>query len=169
MDSLATDFVFVIEPPNEYLCPICVEPLIQPFLTKCGHYLCHICRDRLLASGKDDCPECRELNGVKDARLNKHFQRQVNSLMVRCQHHEVGCLWVGELMYLKEHLDPLLGKCGFIPLDCPLGCGEHVRSSAIEEHIKSYCSMRLCVCEQCGYYNKCDIVTEKPCELRAER
>ena len=105
---------FVSEPSNDQLCPICVEPLIQPFLTDCGHYLCYTCRGRLLASGKDECPVRREPNGAKDARLNKHLQRQVNSLKVRCQHHEVGCQWVGELMYLKEHLDPLLRRCGFI-------------------------------------------------------
>ena len=38
----------------------------------------------------------------------------------------------------------------------------------MEEHIKSYCSKRLCACEHCGYYNKHDIVTEKHyplCEL----
>ena len=115
--------------------------MIQPFLTDCGHYLCYTCRGRLLASGRDQCPECREPNGAKDARLNKHLQRQVNSLKVRCRHHEVGCQWVGELMYLKEHLDPLLRRCGFILLVCPLGCGERVRSSAMEEHIRSNCSI----------------------------
>ena len=168
MDSFTTEFKFVNEPSNEQLCPICFEPLIQPFLTDCGHYLCYTCRGRLLASGKDECPECREPNGAKDARLNKHLQRQVNSLKVRCQLYEVGCQWVGELMYLKEHLDPLLRRCGFILLVCPLGCGERVRSSAMEEHIKSYCSKRSYVCEHCGYYNNHDIVTEKHyplCEL----
>ena len=59
-------------------------------------------------------------------------------------------------------------ECGFILLVCPLGCGERVRSSAMEEHIKSYCSKRSYVCEHCGYYNNHDIVTEKHyplCEL----
>ena len=142
MDSVANDYKFVSEPPNEYLCPICVEPLLQPFLTECGHYLCYTCRGRLLASGKDQCPECRQPNGAKDARLNKHFQRQVNSLAVRCEHHDEGCQWVGELMYLKEHLDPSRSstRCGYILVDCPIGCGKRVRSSAIESHTRSYCS-----------------------------
>ena len=152
---------FLSEPTNDQLCPICVEPMMQPYLTDCGHYLCYACRGRLLASGKAACPECREPNGAKDARLNKHLQRQVSNLKVRCQHHEVGCQWVGELLYLKEHLDPLLRRCGFILLLCPLGCGERFRSSSMEEHISSYCSKRLCACEHCGYSNKYDIVTEK--------
>ena len=89
-------------------------------MTDCGHHICYTCRGRLLASGKSECPVCREQDALTDARLNKHLQRQVNSLKVRCQHHEVGCQWVGELRYLKEHLDPLLRKCGFILLVCPL-------------------------------------------------
>ena len=142
MDSVANDYKFVSEPPNEYLCPICVEPLLQPFLTECGHYLCYTCRGRLLASGKDQCPECRQPNGAKDARLNKHFQRQVNSLKVRCEHHEEGCQWMGDLMYLKEHLDPSRSstRCDYILIDCPLGCGKRVLSSAIESHTRTYCS-----------------------------
>ena len=142
MDSVAIDYKFVREPPNEYFCPICVEPLLQPFLTECGHYLCYTCRGRLLASGKEQCPECREPNGAKDARINKHLQRQVNSLKVRCEHHDEGCQWVGELMYLKEHIDPSRPstRCGYILVDCPLGCGKRVRSRAIESHTRSYCS-----------------------------
>ena len=168
MDSFAAEFNFVNEPSNDQLCPVCIEPMMQPFLTDCGHYLCYTCRGRLLASGKDECPECREPNGAKDARINKHLQRQVKSLMVRCQHYQVGCQWVGELMYLKEHLDPLLKRCGFILLACPLGCGERVRSSVMEEHIRSLCDKRLCACDYCGYYSSHDIVTEQHypvCEL----
>ena len=85
----------------------------------------------------------------------------MNSLKVRCQHHEVGCQWVGELRYLQEHLDPVIRKCGFIFLDCPLGCGKNVRNSAMKDHTLSDCSKRFYVCEHCGYNNKFDIVTEQ--------
>ena len=113
---------------------------MQPYLTDCGHYLCNTCRGRAMALGRDECPVCREPNGAKDARLNKHLQRKMNSLKVRCQHHEIGCELVGELTYLKEHLDPLLRRCGFILIDCPLECGERVRNSAVDGHIRNYCS-----------------------------
>ena len=89
------------------------------------------------------------------------MQRQVNSLKVRCQHHEEGCQWVGELRYLQEHLDPVIRKCGCILLACPLGCGERVRSSAMKDHILNDCSKRSYVCEYCSYCNKLDIVTEQ--------
>ena len=152
---------FLSEPPQDYLCPICTYPLSEPYLTDCGHHFCYTCRGRLLTSGKSECPECREQDALTDARLNKHLQRQVNSLKVHCQHHEVGCQWVGELRYLQEHLDPVIRKCGFILLTCPLGCGERVRSSEMKDHILSDCCKRLCECEHCGYCNSFDIVTEQ--------
>ena len=159
---------FLSEPPPDHFCPVCMEVLTEPYLTDCGHHLCYTCRERLLASGKVECPECRKHNVLADARLNNHLKRQVNSLKVRCQHYEVGCQWVGELMYLQEHLDPVLKKCGSILLACPLGCVERVRSSTIKDHMLSSCRKRPYECEFCGYYNKFDIVTEQHyplCEL----
>ena len=170
MESLAANLQFLSEPPPDHLCPICTEALTEPYLTDCGHHFCYTCRGHLLASGKSECPECREHNVLANARLNKHLQRQVNRLKVRCQHHEVGCQWVGELRYLQEHLDPVMRKCDFILLACPLGCGERVRSSAMKDHILSGCSKRSCECEHCGYCNKFDIVTEQHyplCEMFA--
>ena len=165
MDSLVK---FLSEPPPDYLCPICTDPLTEPYLTDCGHHFCYTCRGRLLANGKSECPDCREQDVLTDARLNKHMQRQVNSLKVRCQHQEVGCQWVGELRYLHEHLDPVIRECGFILLACPLDCGERVRSSAMKDHILSDCSKRSYVCEYCGYFNSFDIITEQhypACEM----
>ena len=161
MESLGAYPQFLSEPPPDHFCPVCTEALLEPHLTDCGHHICYTCRGRLLASGKSDCPECREQDALTDARLNKHLQRQVNSLKVRCQHHEVGCQWVGELRYLQEHLDPVIRKCGFILLACPLGCGERVRSSEMKDHILSECCKRLCECEYCGYCNDFDIITEQ--------
>ena len=161
MESLGANPQFLSEPPPDHFCPVCTEALLEPYLTDCGHHFCYTCRGRLLASGKSECPECREQDALTDARLNKHLQRQVNSLKVRCQHHEVGCQWVGELRYLQEHLDPVIRKCGFILLACPLGCGERVRISAMKDHIMGGCCKRSYECEHCSYYNDFDIVTEQ--------
>ena len=168
MEFLGANPQFLSEPPPDHFCPVCTEALTEPYLTDCGHHFCYTCRGRLLGSGKSECPECREQDALTDARLNKHLQRQVNSLKVRCQHHEVGCQWAGELRYLQEHLDPVIRKCGFILLACPLGCDERVRSSAMKDHILSDCSKRSYECEHCGYCNNFDIVTEQHypvCEL----
>ena len=161
MESLGANPQFLSEPPPDHLCPVCTEALTEPYLTDCGHHFCYTCCRRLLASGKSECPLCRKQDVLTDARLDDQLQRQVNCLKVRCQHHEVGCQWVGELRYLQEHLDTVIRKCGFILLACSLGCGERVRSSAMKDHILSDCSKRSCECEHCGYCNKFDIVTEQ--------
>ncbi|CAI8028669.1 hypothetical protein GBAR_LOCUS16322, partial [Geodia barretti] len=36
--------------------------------------------------------------------LNKHFQRQVNSLCVLCRHEERGCTWQGDVSTFDSHV-----------------------------------------------------------------
>ena len=36
--------------------------------------------------------------------LNKHFQRQVNSLRVFCYHVDRGCGWHGDLAVFHDHV-----------------------------------------------------------------
>ena len=82
----------------------------------CGHHVCGTCRDRLLSlvPNNDECPVCREPNVLSYARLNRHLQRQVYSLIVRCKHHNEGCEWVGELRYFQKHLDRERGECTYV-------------------------------------------------------
>ena len=107
--------IFLLDGPKiEHFCPVCAGLLTEPFLTDCGHLVCGACRDRLLTTSKNDCPVCRETNGLIDARLDKRFQREVNSLKTRCQHHYKGCEWVGEVRDLQKHLDPERGSCNYV-------------------------------------------------------
>ena len=169
MESLEKEEIhFLSEPTDDYFCPICTNLLTEPFLTDCGHHFCRECRGRLLASGRVECPVCPERNALKDARLNKHLQRQVNDLKVHCKHHEEGCKWKGELRDLQAHLDPVRRRCGFVLITCSLGCGERVQSGAMKEHKKSHCRKRPSTCEHCGYHNAHDIVTEKHHPLRCQ-
>ena len=119
------------EPKPEHSCPVCAELLTEPFLTNCGHLVCGACRDQLLTRNKKDCPVCRKTNVLSDARLDKRFQREVNSLKVRCQHHDQGCEWVGEVRDLQKHLDPERGKCSYV-------------AAMMEQHQQS-------TCEQYGF------------------
>ena len=99
---------------EEHSCPVCAGLLTVPFLTDCGHHVCGACLDKLLATNKNDCPVCRETNVLSDARLNRSFQRRVNSLKVRCQYHDEGCEWVGGVRDLQKHLDPEKGNCSYV-------------------------------------------------------
>ena len=114
-EFLVKEVHFVSDPPQDFFCPICTELLTEPFLTDCGHYLCHTCCGRLLESDKSECHECRRSNALETARVNKHLQRQVNDLKVYCKYHKEGCKWEGELRDLQAHLDPKKRKCNYLP------------------------------------------------------
>ena len=149
----------VHETDIDYQCPICTEPLTEPYLSiECGHHLCWQCRDRLLSIGKTECPTCREPDVLTNAILEKYLQRVVKSLKVRCSDYKEGCEWVGELRDLHDHLDPAKGRCG---IACPFGCGKYGRRSEMREHSRRHCHKRMISCENCSYYNKFTIVTEK--------
>ena len=165
-ESLAHKLVklhFVNEPDIDYQCPVCfelfTEPLAEPLLTDCGHYLCAICHDHLLNTSKAECPTCREPKMLNNARLDKYLQRKVRSLEVSCPDFKEGCEWVGELGYLHNHLDPAKRECGSCTA-CPFGCGKYAFKSEMREH-KRHCHKRMISCEDCGYYNTFTIVTEK--------
>ena len=154
---MAVEYHFVTEPPENRFCPVCLELLFDPFLTDCGHHVCRQCYTRLLAESKE-CPECREPDALSSARLNKFLQREINDLKVRCQHHREGCEWTGEVRDLQSHLDK---KCDHILLPCSFGCGERIRSGAMRDHKKRYCTKRQMSCQYCSYFSSYDIVTAK--------
>ncbi|KAK7273690.1 hypothetical protein RIF29_14749 [Crotalaria pallida] len=55
------------EPPKDpvFNCPICMEPLIEPMSTKCGHIFCKNCiRSAISAQAK--CPTCRKKITVRE-------------------------------------------------------------------------------------------------------
>ena len=153
----------VREADIDYQCPICTEPLTEPYLSiECGHHLCRQCRDRLLSIGKTECPTCREPDALTNAVLEKYLQRVVKSLKVRCSDYKEGCEWVGELRDLYDHLDPAKGRC---VIACPFPClfcsSRYARRSEMREHSHRHCHKRMISCENCGYYNTFTIVTEK--------
>ena len=132
----------------EYLCPICTEPLTEPYLSiECGHHHCRQCRDRLLSIGKTECPTCREPDVLMNAVLDKHLQRLVRSVKVRCSYYQEGCEWVGELRDLHDHLDPAMGGCSG-SIACPFGCGKYGRRSEMRDHTCA-CKFMMIDCLTC--------------------
>ena len=158
---MATQYNFITEPPKSRFCPVCFDLLTEPYLSDCGHHVCHQCHTKLIAECKMECPECREPTALSSARLNKFLQREINDLKVRCQHHREGCKWTGEVRELQSHLDPDKRKCDYIPLPCSFGCDERIRSGAMREHKKRYCTKRQMSCPYCSYFGSIDNVTAK--------
>ena len=141
----------------DYQCPVCLEEFTneftEPYLTDCGHHLCGNCRDQLLNNSQTNCSVCNQPDMLNNAQCDSYLQRLINNLKVCCSDYEEGCMWIGELKDLSDHLKE---RCAF----CPFGCGKYARSSNIKEHTH-HCHKRMISCENCGYYNMFNIITEQ--------
>ena len=94
---------FVIKPSDDFFCPVTKNLLLHPHLTSCcGNHLSQEAATRIQREG-GACPQCCESN--LSTVLNKHFQRQVNSLCVFCHNKDRGCDWKGGLADLHHHIE----------------------------------------------------------------
>ena len=140
------EYDFVEEPPEEFLCPVTLVVLLEPYQTQCcGNHLSQEAYQRLQGQ---PCPVCREenLTAMKD----KYHGRKVLSLKMRCPHKAEGCEWQGELRSLEEHLNTT-GECPYVDVNCPYACGERVQRRSLEEHKSQRCPLRPFTCQYCNH------------------
>ena len=82
--------------------------------------------------------------------VDKNVHRKIRALTVRCNFHDKGCDWQGELRGLEEHLDPLRGQCRFKSVLCPKGCGETLLRTQLDSHLLHECPNRDQKCQYCN-------------------
>ena len=164
----APDYDFVVEPSQDFFCPVTLELLLHPMLTTCcGHHVSKEAATALL-SEKRSCPMCNET--AWSAVLDKFHSRRVRELRVRCPHIDGGCDWEGEVNALEGHAESCPRRrwecpycalrctyaegeekhwpvCSKFPEPCPNGCGVgSVERSRMEQHRK-VCSLEPVACE----------------------
>lgn len=155
-------YPLVEEPREDLICPLCLDLLASPMLTRCcGHHFCRQCLDKLEAararatvleseegSSQLACPmcKCKREDGFTTV-LDKKTDRVLRALKVNCPNREAGCLWQGEAGGMDEHL---LKRCERTRRECTRGCGALLLSSELDEHLLSTCTKRDCVCQHCG-------------------
>lgn len=153
---------FVVPLDDEHSCPICQGALKEPLLTKCGHHYCSECLKPLIRDGRFSCPVCRTELNESDTFLNNFWKRTILSLKIRCDQHEVGCEWIGELRQQDEHNM----ECGYVEQACPNDCGEKLKRKDMDKHKIHTCHRRIVNCCYCneplesgaliGHYETCD-------------
>ena len=130
-------------------CPVCLEIVLEPVQTSCGHLFCERC-----VEGVTRCPVCREqFTSVPDL-----FKKcRVRSLRVKCPFTSNGCKWVGDLGNVcsheafqcefplkpyefttiqKEELHEHLKTCDSHTFRCPNGCGAVPSCRGLDQHLE---------------------------------
>ncbi|KAG5064486.1 hypothetical protein JHK85_005669 [Glycine max] len=85
------------EPDKDFLCPICMQIIKDPFLTACGHSFCYMCIITHLRN-KSDCPCCGDYltntnlfpNLLLDKLLKKTSARQISKTASPVEHFRQG-------------------------------------------------------------------------------
>lgn len=144
------------------MCPICKDVCKDASILHCGHFFCDSC----LGGPTGICPVCRRSFFTRgDGRI---VNQMVSKLRVRCENE--GCDDIFAIEHQEHH------ECKFEPIMCrnraccvvvlrremkkhkrvcehaevPCGlCGEHIRKSGMDDHLKEECPKRKIACE-CG-------------------
>ena len=129
---------YVVDPPENLNCPICLSPCREPqILGCCGAKFCYSCISREEAAGRP-CPICRE-RGFKML-IDKEHERKILALKVNCKYKADGCPWAGELRHIERpHLS---NKCHYVPTACIYQCGYMCKRSDICVHEEEECERR---------------------------
>lgn len=152
------DSEFVCEVPGRLICHICAKALREPHLAVCcGQHFCESCLKRWFEKHhKESCPHCRAEGEEFSHVINKGLRSEINQLEVKCNNHDKGCKWTGELGALKTHLESD-GGCGFVVVRCPNRCYSDnritisVQRKDLDRHLTTECSLRQYKCEYCGH------------------
>ena len=152
--SSGYDYKFVDgEPPNKYICTICILVSCDPQQASCcGNVYCKSCLQQLKYIGQDfNCPTCRH-DLTNKCFPDRIVDREIKSLQVYCtnnkqiSHADNSCSWKGRLKDIDDHLH----QCPYQILSCTNGCGENIERKQLQHHLENNCPKRLIKCQYCN-------------------
>ena len=144
-DENPWDFV-AVPLPSDFCCRSCRRALREPKLTSCcGIHFCRTCIDAVVRA-EMPCPSCNESDF--ETFPDKNVQRKIFCMEVRCSLRGKGCMWVGPLQELPQHLD---STCQYVETECSNKCGERVLRRNLTMHYDRDCCKRKHTCQYCDY------------------
>ena len=102
-----------------------------------------------------ECPDCKSPS-VK-LRKNEELKKKINTLLVKCVYVSAGCVWEGERVWLKDHIE-LKGGCQYVPVICS-DCSIELRKKDQQKHALSECKMRVTQCKYCSVQDTYETMT----------
>ncbi|XP_078601083.1 ligand of Numb protein X 2-like isoform X2 [Branchiostoma floridae x Branchiostoma japonicum] len=126
---------YVSEVDEELTCQICLQPLVNPLDTKCGHTFCARCIRGFLKM-KKMCPIDRLALTIRDCRTASIMvQKLLDKLVVYCPNNEK-CSETMQRSDLEAHL---IHRCKGTTVRClraPAGCRFKGTPAALKEHMQ---------------------------------
>ena len=145
-------FDFVENPPEDYICQVCLNVLSEPHVTDCcGQHFCRRCLEACVNeyTKMKSCPHCRETRFRH--MIYKPYQRRINELNVYCKNRDKGCPEVMNIKAMQSHLSKSNETgCQYVAVPCPNGCQERISRRDIERHCNKACKQRKVACDYCG-------------------
>ena len=150
---------------EDFKCAICLDMIVEPVQTSCGHLFCKQCIDGI----HDKCPTCRKNFTTAADGFNA---RKIGGVSVMCPNADRGCLWKGTLVESEDHLGNRCDYeevqcvncehrgdrkevnclhptwCEAFPLRCPNepGCHAMITRANLEDHLEE-CPEQLLACK----------------------
>ena len=155
MSTVTTELDFVVEPSEDFLCPICAKVLVEPHVTECcGQHFCKECLTKWFKEqGSVICPHCRSINFTHIRYLP--IRRKINDLQVFCSNKKDGCTSVTTVSQLESHLS----ECFYSTVKCPLNCGLSLLRKDVTDHRTNDCRNRISTCKYCKRRGKHYVIT----------
>lgn len=119
-----------------YSCPQCKCIIREPHFSE-WEACCRIC-----------LPKVRTPLKVKQAIFDKHLNKKIQSLQVKCPLTGRGCQWRSKLRHLEGHLKQ---SCNYMRFRCPHnGCDQVFYRKNLEIHVSGECGERKMNCPHCN-------------------
>lgn len=158
-------------PPDEFVCPVCLEVLRDPATLPCGHTYCLLCIQKHWDKGAYknvfSCPQCRQtFNPRPSLSRSTVLAEALEKLRLRSQQQDPSSpVYVTVLPDLPTSQDGSdKGLYPQLPVSSPRLCPDH------QQPLDLYCrDHKVFVCEECGLYNHKGHQVVRPHEERREK
>ncbi|XP_065903737.1 TNF receptor-associated factor 4-like [Dysidea avara] len=145
------DYDFVKPPPDRLICKICQLPCRQAQKSECcGHVFCKVDLYTMrTTSDCDACPMCRVEPLI--TYCDRAVDREIMELEIYCLNRNDGCIWVGELSSIDDHLN----KGGGCMITCR-SCKLQMHPADMARHAAVECP---CYCQYCGLTAESEVIS----------
>eukprot|EP00794_Sanderia_malayensis_P015576 gene15576-17150_t len=118
------------EIPDYFFCFLCHHVMLNAFQLLCGHLVCANCKaglegDNLKTCSEEECRkhyaaalkplhgigiyDCDPVTSVGQIYEDRYITRKIQTHKIKCKNMSLGCIWEGELVKYKAHVDNCKG------------------------------------------------------------